>query len=119
MAVPSSYKESLMAIPSPNPPRRSRRKRLVFSVVLGAVSLTACGGGPGNEEDLVAALTRDDTFTVGQAECIAAKIFVEYGEDEVALTMISNNADYDELIGTDGVAGFDEFFSTAITVCTF
>ena len=117
MAGSSSYKGSLMATPTSVPSRRTRPKRLLFGVVFAALSLSACGG-PGNEEDLVAALTRDDTFTVDQAQCIAELIFIEYGEDEEALGKISGVANYDELTGTDGVDGFDEFFSNTVKGCT-
>jgi len=97
---------------------RRRPLRLTLGIAVLAVGLSACSDGPGDEGDLVIALTRDDTFTTAQAECIASAVFAEYGEDEEALGKISGAANYEELTGTEGVAGFDQFFTRAVSACT-
>jgi hypothetical protein len=81
-------------------------------------ALPACGGGPGSEEDLVAALTRNEAFTEAQATCIAAAVFAEYGDDEEALGKISGTADFADLTGPEGVDGFEETFEQIVEVCT-
>ena len=94
--------------------------RPVVALSVVVLGLTACGDGPGSEEDLVNALTRDATFSQEEAECISARIFDEYGEDEEALGLISGTGDYEVLTG-DGegsVEGFDVFFSTAVAECS-
>lgn len=83
-----------------------------------ALGLVACTGGPGSEEDLVNALTRDRTFTRGEATCIAENVFAEYGDDEEALGKISGADDYEDLSGTEGVPGFAEFFENVVAGCT-
>jgi hypothetical protein len=80
--------------------------------------LSACTGGPGDEEDLVAALTRDDTFSDGEARCIANAVFEEYGDDEDALGRISGAASYEDLTSSDGVEGFAETFEQFVRTCT-
>jgi hypothetical protein len=97
----------------------SRSLLAVAGLALGTLALSACSSGPGSEEDLIAALTRDDSFTQAQAECIAERVFDQYGEDEEALGLISGAGSYEDLTGTEGVPGFDEFFTTTISVCTF
>jgi hypothetical protein len=91
---------------------------LAFGAIVLALGLSACTDGPGNEDDLVTALTRDDAFTTAEAECIASAVFDEYGEDEDSLNKISGVANYEELSGPDGVPGFDEFFRRAVSACT-
>lgn len=93
-------------------------KRLLLGLVATVLGVSACTGGPGDRDDLVAALTRDDTFAVAEAECIADAVFAEYGADEDALGRISGAVSYDELTGTEGVAGFDEFFSNTVSACS-
>ena len=84
-----------------------------------SLTLAACGGGgPGSQEDLVAALTREGGFEQAQAECIAATVFGEYSTDEDALKKISGTSDYASLTGEDGVQGFGEVFDNAISACT-
>jgi len=83
------------------------------------LALVACGdGGPGSQEDLVNALTRDGGFEQAQAECIAAAVFNEYGADEDTLKRISGTGDYAALTGEGGIEGFGEFFDNAVDVCT-
>ncbi len=91
--------------------------KMLIGLAVGAFSLSACTGGPGNQQDLVDALTRDDTFSQGEAECIAKNVFDLYGEDEEALGRISGAATYEELNGTDGVSGFDEAFTNIVDGC--
>ena len=103
------------------PGRASGRRRAVPLVVGAAVlmlALGACSDGPGNEGDLVIALTHNDAFTTAEAECIAGAVFDEYGEDEEALALISGAQDYEALNGADGVPGFDDFFRRAVSACT-
>ena len=93
-------------------------KRLLFGLAAAALALAACGGGPGNRDDLVTALTRDDTFSTPEAECIADAVFAQYGEDQEALGRISGARTFDELNGPEGVPGFDEFFENTVSACT-
>ncbi|MEL7157524.1 MAG: hypothetical protein AAFN30_13095 [Actinomycetota bacterium] len=93
-------------------------RRLLPSLIGLALVASACSSGPGSREDLVTALTRDDTFSSAEASCIADAVFAEYGDDEDALTIISRAGSYEEITGTDGVEGFDQFFSNAIAACT-
>lgn len=83
-----------------------------------AFGLSACTDGPGDENDLVNALTNGDAFTTAEAECIAAAVFAEYGEDEDAISLLSGTSSFEELSGTEGVPGFDDFFRRAISACT-
>lgn len=106
MADSSSYKGSLMA-----------SKHLLLGLVATVLGLSACTGGPGDRDDLVSALTRDDSFSTAEAACIADAVFAEYGEDEDAIDKISGASSFDELTGTEGVAGFDEFFDNTISAC--
>ncbi len=85
---------------------------------LSVFGLAACTDGPGDEADLVTALTRDDTFTTAEAECIASAVFAEYGTDDDAISKISGLGTYEELIGAEGVDGFDAFFTGAVRACT-
>jgi hypothetical protein len=66
----------------------------------------------------VLALTHNDTFTTAEAECIAAAVFDEYGEDEDAISLISGASSFDELTSAEGVPGFDDFFRRAVSACT-
>jgi hypothetical protein len=89
---------------------------LALALVFG---LSACGGGgPGTEEDLVTALTREGTFSEDEAECIASSVFDEYGANEEALGRISAAGDFESLSGENGVEGFAEFYDDTISACT-
>lgn len=99
--------------------RRSRSRRLAVLLASAAFVVSACTSGPGNRDDLVAALTADDAFSAEDAGCIADKVFAEYGEDGDALSKISGLGSFEELTGTEGVPGFEEFFENAINQCTF
>lgn len=97
---------------------RAKSSRFVLvPVALLALVGAACGDGPGSEEELVTALTRENTFTQDEAECVASAVFAQWGEDEDALKLISAAADYDELTGPNGVEGFGESFETAVKAC--
>ncbi|MGF1595857.1 MAG: hypothetical protein ACFCVK_02850 [Acidimicrobiales bacterium] len=114
---------TLPRLPAPaGRPDRSARRRprtlLAAAAVLVVVATGCTGGGPGNQDDLVTALLLDDAFTEAEAECIAAAVFDEYGEDEGALGRISGAGSYKDLSGTDGVEGFDDFFTGAVRACT-
>jgi len=102
-------------------PQGFRPRRRFLASALGAVtlalSLSACTGGPGSEEDLVAALTRAETFSEDEAQCIAKAVFAEYGEDDDALKLISAAATFEELVGTEGVEGFKQTFDNALSGC--
>lgn len=82
-----------------------------------ALSASACTSGPGSEQDLVDALTRDDGFDQAQAECIANAVFNEYGENEDALKAISSAPDMASLDTPDGVPGFGAFFDQTVQTC--
>ena len=103
-------------------PVRTTAKRRIGRLAIAAVVLTfvlsACTDGPGDENDLVNALTNGDAFTTAEAECIAAAVFDEYGENEDAIGLISGTSNYEELSSTDGVPGFDDFFRLAVSACT-
>ncbi|MEM8924692.1 MAG: hypothetical protein AAGD35_14410 [Actinomycetota bacterium] len=92
--------------------------RLLPLLLGSAFLVSACTGGPGSRDDLVAALTRDDSFTQAEASCIADAIFAEYGEDEDALSVLSGSASYSEISSASEVEGFDEFFDNTISACT-
>lgn len=96
-------------------PRMSRR----LAAGLGAVALllAACSDGPGDEQDLVDALVADDAFEQNVAECIAAAVFEEYGEDDDALEKISFSASFEQLDSSEGIPGFGEFFTETIDGC--
>ncbi len=111
------------SLPSPTSAERQSRPRrarwLVAIVAVLGLGLTACTDGPGNEQDLVIALTHNDAFTTDQAECIAASVFGEYGDDEEAISRISGAPSYEDLTdATTGIPGFDEFFRRAVSTCT-
>ncbi|MFV0523169.1 MAG: hypothetical protein ACK5RL_01570 [Acidimicrobiales bacterium] len=99
---------------------RAARTRSVLIACLATVALTAtaCTDGPGSEEDLVNALTRDDGFDQAQAECIANAVFNEYGENEDALKAISSAPDMAALDAEGGVPGFSEFFDRTVQTCS-
>jgi hypothetical protein len=88
---------------------------VLLAVALGA---GACSNGPGDEQDLVSALTRDATFTEAQAQCIAGSVFDKYGADDAALKKLSHVGNYDDLVGTNGIPDFDAFFTDTINACT-
>lgn len=92
------------------------RRLLIPLVAVGFVA-SACTGGPGSREDLIAALTRDETFTTEEAQCIANAVFDRYAEDEDALGQISGALSYEELTGPSGVEGFEDFFQNTVTAC--
>ncbi len=92
--------------------------RAVSAAVVATVTLAACGGGPGTEQDLVNALTRDDGFTTTEAECIAGAVFDTYGSDEEALEKISGASSFEALGGPEGVEGFNDFFTRTVGICT-
>lgn len=109
----------LVSLPRSFRPRSSgpRSARALLGLFIAAFVLSSCTGGPGDRDDLVTALTRDDSFTVSEAECIADAVFLEYGEDDDAIGKISGSSTYEELVGSEGVAGFSDFFDNAISVC--
>lgn len=105
----------------PEIPRTARaRRRAGLAATLVAVVFVAagCTGGPGNRDDFVEVLIRDDAFTANEAGCIADAVFDRYGEDGDALQKISAAESYDYLTGEDGVEGFDGFFDSTVADCT-
>ena len=99
--------------------RRGRRRGGLAAVIVAlALVATGCTGGPGDREDFVDVLTRDDNFALNEAECIADAVFDRYGEDGDALQKISGAESYEFLTGADGVEGFDAFFESTVTDCT-
>lgn len=89
---------------------------LPAGLVALSLSLAACSNGPGTQAELVAALTRGDTFTQPQAQCIAKAVFDKYGADKTALNKISKATSYDDLVN-NGVPGFGDFFTTTVNDC--
>lgn len=98
-----------------SPGRRAGLAAVVAALVLLA---TGCTGGPGDRDDFVDVLTRDDNFAANEAECIADAVFDRYGEDGSALQKISAAESWEYLIGPDGVEGFGDFFESTVTDCT-
>jgi hypothetical protein len=97
---------------------KHRRRTLGVLVLSLAALATGCTGGPGDRDDFIDILTRDDNFNETEATCIADAVFDEYGEDGDALGKISGAESYEYLIGEDGVEGFDEFFTPLVADCT-
>ena len=99
---------------------RRRRPRLGLVAVVAGLSMlaTACTGGPGDRDDFVEILVRDDGFNADEAGCIADAVFAQYGEDGDALGKISGAESYEFLTGPDGVEGFDGFFTSTVSDCT-
>lgn len=92
--------------------------KLVGPVAVLALTATACGGGPGSQEDFVDVLMRDGTgLSEDEATCIGGRVFDEYGEDDDALGKLSAAPDMDFLEGEDGIPGFGEFFDEAVQSC--
>lgn len=52
--------------------------------------LGACSTGPGDQADLEETLLLSDALTEEQASCFAEGIFGEYGENDEAIGLISN-----------------------------
>ncbi len=92
-------------------------RRLAAGLGAMALLLAACTDGPGDEQDLVDALVEDDAFEQNVAECIAAAVFAEYGEDDDAIERISGLGTFEELDSAEGVPGFGEFFTETIDDC--
>ncbi len=104
-------------------------------VLIPALVLVSCSSGPGTEEDLVETLSRSETVSVEQAECIAAGVFAEYGDSEDALNRLTGQdyaeieaaAQADEVAGpqaedttdttADPLLGFDEFYADLVEGC--
>lgn len=115
----TSLSRPVRAIGADRPKGRYRKRWLLGGLAVLALASTACSQGPGDEDDLVTALTHNDAFSTAEAECVAAAVFDEYGEDEEAITRISGATSYEELTNTtDGVQGFDDFFRRAVSACT-
>lgn len=104
---------------SPAPVRRIRRRAGLSAAITAVVLVaTGCTGGPGDRDDFVDVLTRDDNFAVNEAECIADAVFDRYGEDGDAMQKISAAESYEFLTGEGGVEGFDEFYEATVADCT-
>lgn len=99
-------------------PRTLRFRRFAAVLIALPLPLAACGDGPGTEEDLVNALTREDTFTTDEARCIAGAVFDQYGADEQAIGRISAASDFATLSGENGVEGFAESYDRILSACT-
>jgi len=96
---------------------RVRAKSLApVLLLLAALALTAsaCSDGPGNEDDLISSLTRDDAFTQKQAECITKVVFDTWGDDDEILGRLSGADSYQDLADIDG---FVTTFEGAIKAC--
>ncbi len=90
-------------------------RTLSAGLVALSLGLAACSAGPGTQADFVTALTRDNTFTQPQAQCIAKAVFDKYSNDKKTLTKISKAANYDDI--NTGVEGFSAFFDATIQDC--
>jgi hypothetical protein len=82
-----------------------------------ALVATACGGGPGSQEDFTAVLQRDGALTESEATCISDRVFERYGDDEDALGKLSAAPSMEFLDGPDGIAGFTDFFDSTVESC--
>jgi hypothetical protein len=100
-------------------PTFSRPLRLLGATAVLAIVLSGCSNsGPGSEEDLTKALTREGGFDDGQATCITAAVFDKYSSDDAALKKLSHATSYEQLTATDGIPGFADFFDNAVNGCT-
>jgi hypothetical protein len=99
---------------------RSRpRARLRLAVMVAAVALaaSACSSGPGTEAEFVDILTKDETITDEQAQCIAGAVFDEYEGQGDALGLISAAESFESLEGENGVPGFSAFLDETVQSC--
>lgn len=101
-----------------NPSKLS--KNLFFLFAVSTLLLTSCSrDGPGNQQDLANALSQDDVFTTEQAECIAEKVFAEYGDDKDAVEKISAADDIADIeTGENKVDGFNTKYASFLKDCT-
>ncbi len=98
--------------------RRARRVGPLAAIVAAVALLaTACGGGPGTQEEFNEILTRGDNLTAEEADCISTAVFDRYGEDQDALGKLSAAPDIEFLDGPDGIPGFNEFFDSTVDGC--
>ncbi len=80
--------------------------------------VTACGSGPGSQEEFIEVLVRNDAMTEEEAICISDLVFAEYADDEEALGKISAAPDFEYLDGEEGVPGFSDFFDSTVQSCS-
>jgi hypothetical protein len=80
-----------------------------------SLSLTACGGAP-SKDDLVDALTEDNTFTDDQAECIADEILDSDLSDE-QLEAFNEDTLEDTDLSSEEQAEVSEVIIAATTTC--
>ena len=80
-----------------------------------SLSLTACGGAP-SKDDLVDALTEDNTFTDDQAECIADEILDSDLSDEQLEAFNEDSLEDTDLSGEEQ-AEVSEVIIAATTKC--
>lgn len=78
---------------------------------------TACGGGPGTQEEFNEVLTRGGNLSQDEAECISGEVFDRYADDEDALGKLSAAPDMAFLESEEGIAGFSDFFDSAVESC--
>lgn len=94
-----------------------RRATALVALVPLVLLATACGGGPGSQEEFEAILTRGGNLTDEEAQCISAEVFAQYGEDAEALGKLSAAPDIEFLEGAEGIPGFSDFFDSAVGSC--
>ena len=98
---------------------RGRAIRSVTGLIGIVLAVSACGGGPGDVDDLADALSRGEAFSADEARCIAEGVFDRYGEDEEAISLISAANDFEALNSeTGGVGGFEDFFDDTADACS-
>ena len=97
--------------------QRVRRAAALAAMVPLVLLVTACGGGPGSQEEFEAILTRGGNLTDEEAQCISAEVFAQYGEDAEALGKLSAAPDIEFLEGAEGIPGFSDFFDSAVGSC--
>ncbi len=95
----------------------SRVLRSAGGATVLALTLAACGGGPGSQQDLEEVLIRDGFVSEEDAVCISKWVFDEYEDDEEALSLLSAADDFEFLTGPNGVEGFGEAFDAAVSNC--
>lgn len=83
--------------------------RVVAALVVGSLSLSACGGAPADHAALVTALSSQGQMTEDQATCVADEIYDNSGYTEDQLKEAAKDI--------SSVGGFSDDVQAAIDSC--